>query len=341
MSTPLVVVARPTVTNQHIAIIGAGYVGLATALHLLQSRCTVTLFDSSSLGTGASGIAAGLMHTFMGPAAKLVWRGEEAYNHSLRLFVAASEALGRPVFKKSGILRLALSEEQCKNFYQRSLDHETVVWHNAEQTVSLVPEITPAPSILITNGISVDGAAYLQGLWKMCERLGAQLEVRKIRTLQELSHFDHVIVAAGAYSHLLPELAHLPITPVKGQLLQLKWPADRPPLPCPINSHVYCVMAPDHQSCFVGATYERSFKHAEADWEVAKKNLLPRVAEVLPFLADAEVIGIRAGLRASMPGHLPFSKRLSSRLSVITGMGSKGLLYHAMFNPVGCPMLST
>ncbi|HRD55095.1 MAG TPA: FAD-dependent oxidoreductase, partial [Parachlamydiaceae bacterium] len=48
-----------------IAIIGAGFAGLATAWHLLQHQdkipLEVTIFDSSGFGGGASGIAAGLL----------------------------------------------------------------------------------------------------------------------------------------------------------------------------------------------------------------------------------------------------------------------------------------
>lgn len=50
----------------NIAIIGAGFSGLALAYFLLQSSAHVTLFDAVGIGGGASGIATGLLHPYPG-----------------------------------------------------------------------------------------------------------------------------------------------------------------------------------------------------------------------------------------------------------------------------------
>src|ERR1700722_10808140 len=102
----------------NIAIIGAGFSGLAVAWHLLHhpsasSRLKVHLFDSKEIGLGTSAIAAGLLHPFAGVHAKLNWRGHEGMDATQELLTIASQNLGRSVIaNERGILRLALTDEQ-------------------------------------------------------------------------------------------------------------------------------------------------------------------------------------------------------------------------------------
>lgn len=312
-----------------VAVIGAGYAGLATAWHLLHEGFAVDVYDPVPLGTGTSGIAAGLLHTYMGPDAKPAWSGTEAYASTLSLLQIASTALDHPVFSPSGILRVALTERQCDSFHERSQLHDDVTWLEAEETAKRVPGIVTAPSIFIQTGISVDGNAYLRGLWKACQQQGAQLVSRLITDLADLSHYHAVVIASGANTKTFAEIAHLPVHAVKGQLLEVRWPASLPRLLFPVNSHVYCLMHPHRDTCFIGGTYERGFATTEPDIEVAKTELLPRAARLLPCLADAEVIDVRSGVRASTPGHLPIAEKVATGVWVLTGLGSKGLLYHA------------
>ena len=44
-----------------VAIVGGGYTGLATALHLLRAGKSVVLFDAMKLGDGASGKNGGMV----------------------------------------------------------------------------------------------------------------------------------------------------------------------------------------------------------------------------------------------------------------------------------------
>lgn len=312
-----------------IAVVGAGYAGLAVAWYLAQRGARVSLYDSVPIGENTSGIAAGLLHTYTGPNANLAWQGHETLACSQELLTLASQYAEKPVFQQTGILRLALNDKQRLAFQQRSQEHDDITWLEADETAHLAPGSKSLGGIMIRNGITVDGASYLHALWKACESQGMRWNKHNVNSLDELDAYDGVIVAAGMGCKAFRELSHLPLTPVKGQLLELRWPKGQPPLPCPINSHIYCVMANDNTSCYVGATFERGFHNAAPDLKSAKNYLMPKVAEVLPFLADAEVIGIRAGVRACTPDHMPIANLITGNLWTITGLGSKGLLYHA------------
>lgn len=315
---------------RHIAVVGAGYVGLASAWHLLQLGALVTLFDAAPLGMSASGASAGLLHTFTGLTAHPAWRGHQAIQEAHNLLQLASDTLGSPVFRATSILRLAITEKQQENYHQRALEHSEVLWIDAQQTANLVSGIASYPSLLIKNGYCVYGQDYLKGLWQACQQAGAHWKAQEVQSLDELAGFDGVVLATGASVSLASQRAQVAIRPVKGQLLQLKWPTQIPPLSMPVNAHVYCIMAPDGRSCFVGGTYEHHYASSAPDVEVASHLLMPKVAQMLPFLAGAEILAIRAGVRGATPNHRPLMRQIDTKVWLLAGFGSKGLLYHAL-----------
>ena len=121
------------------------------------------------------------------------------------------------------------------------------------------------------------------------------------------------------------------MTLTKGQVLELSWPRDKLPLSYPLNSHVYLLMTESKRSCLVGATYERGINEAVTAIETAQKELLPKAIELYPSLKEASMMNCYAGMRAATPNHLPLLQQLSPRQWILTGMGSKGLLYHALY----------
>lgn len=313
-----------------IAIIGAGFCGLATAWHIFQKNphIKITLFDEKPIGKGTSGIAAGLLHPFAGAHSKYNWKGHEGMEATKELLAVSSSSLGKPITAKSrGILRLALNEEQVLDFRLCAEKYPTETeWLDSAQ--ELAPGCVQAPALWIKEGLSVYSALYLEGLYKACEK--AQFEQRKIHSLKELDHFDAVIVTAGGKSLQIEELSNIPIKLTKGQLLELEWP-NIPPLNFTLNSHVYLLMTPGNRSCLTGATFEKNFANDDIDLETAKNELLPKVAELFPPLKNAKILNSFAGLRAVTPNHLPMIQEISPSSWLLTGMGSKGLLYHALF----------
>lgn len=83
--------------------------------------------------------------------------------------------------------------------------------------------------------------------------------------------------------------------------------------------------------CIEGATYERNFNSTSTDIDYATKDILPKVLDLIPALEGSTIVGVKAGMRASTPDHMPIIQKIGSKCWVITGMGSKGLLYHALY----------
>jgi glycine/D-amino acid oxidase-like deaminating enzyme len=314
-----------------VAVVGAGFSGLASAWHLLNAGAEVTLFDPAGIGGGTSGIAAGLLHTYAGLHSKLNWKGTEGCQATLFLLDKASEALQQPVYQKSGLLRVAMNESMQDDYRLCADKFEDVEWWEAERCQKVVPGIHPLPGIFIKSAYTVFSELYLKGLYAACVDLGAQFSKQIIQDFHAIPDFDAILVTAGAQTSAISALRSLPLTQVKGQILEVEWPATMPPLTFPVNSQAYIVMNPHLKSCVIGATYERDFTSDRPDEKVAVREIIPKAAALLPALGSARVIGCKAGIRSSTPDHRPLLKQVSENCWVLAGMGSKGLLYHALF----------
>ncbi len=316
-----------------IAIIGAGFCGLATAWFLAQHKIfDITLIDAKHIGQGTSGIAAGLLHGYAGAHSKRNWRATEGLAATHQLLQVAQETLNAPVATRSGILRTAITPLQIADFTAcAQANHSDVQAKTAAENVALMPNIVPAPGIFISSGCVVDCQLYLQGLWQACMLRGVQFEQRHVTKLAELDSYDHIIVAAGAATNQLPELKDLRLKAIKGQILELAWPNAMPPLPCPLNSQAYLIMHHHGLSCTAGATFEREFNTLEPNLDVAVNEIMPKLQACIHGFEHYEILACRAGVRAATPDHKPLLLKHGANCWVLTGMGSKGLLYHALF----------
>lgn len=315
-----------------MAILGAGFCGLAVAWHLAQKGMhEIVLFDPLGIGQGASGVAAGLLHPYAGSQAKKNLRADSGMAATHCLLAVAETAIGMPVITGKGLIRLAISDQQKVDFAKIASLYPDVHWLKAEDCQQKLGITAPYPGILIDSAVVVDCEKYLKGLWITCERKGVLFEKRAVQSLAELDHFDRIIVTMGAAAKKLPELSTIKVTPIKGQILELQWPETIPPLLLPISSQAYLIMKEGEGKCIAGATYERNFQTENPDLETALREIMPKLQAFLPELNASLVTDCRAGVRASAPGHQPLLQMIDKRTFLLTGMGSKGLLYHALY----------
>jgi len=275
-----------------IAIVGAGLAGLAAAWNLSRNH-QVVIFDSKGIGAGASGASTGLLHPYPGEKGRRSWKADEAMQATHELLRISEEALGRPAAHYGGILKLGA----CLS---PGSDVETL----------------GDERYFIRSGVTVFVHSYLEGLWKACEKRGAELKIQKIASLQELDGFDAIILCVGAGIRHFPECSHLRINFVKGQALVCECAE---PLEQSIVAKQYVALTEVPGICHLGATYERDFSSEEPDLEAAVKLLKPKF----------RVVGCRAGIRVTNPAHyFPILEKLNPKTWAITALGSRGLLYH-------------
>ena len=301
-----------------IAILGAGFAGLSVAWHLLQiGGCEVTLFDAKGVGAGASGVAAGLMHPYVGEEGRRSVRADEGMEASLHLIRTVERELKEKLICGEGILRYVVHEEKRL----RLLAY-------AEQFGDI--EQVGEQCFLLKSGITLDCPRYLQGLFELLSRRGAQLIIEEITDLQALNGFDQIVVAAGAGIVGFPELKGLQYSLLKGQVLHCRLPTG---LALPEKSVIgkgYIARALQKEVCHVGSTYERAYSDLLPNSVLAKQLLFPPLTHLFP-VNQLEVLECKAALRVIRRGHyFPIAAKLSEKLWVLGALGSRGLLYHGL-----------
>lgn len=317
-----------TKSTKKYAVIGSGFAGIATCWYLLNSPSPpdVTLFSN---GNEASRVSAGILHKYMGLYAKLNPLALEAEKESRDLISKAQQFTNRPIILSEGIVRHAISDKQKIAYSKSAESYPDVIWLDNCQSYDL--NMAPGPGIFIESGLTLDTNLYLDALKQGCIEKGLTVKIQDISNIDELKDYDHVVCAMGSYTSTLKPFEALSLHPLKGQLLEINWPKDLSPLPYTIISQIYLAMSQDSSKAIIGATYEHHFKDAHPDPEFAIHNLLPKALELYPKLKGCTISEVRAGIRASTPTRMPTVKVLSDRYSVIAGMGSSGLLYHAHF----------
>ncbi len=296
-----------------IAIIGAGFAGLATAYFLLESgKARVTLFEATKIGGGASGVASGLMHPYAGFSAKRSQRATQALAVSKQLLRVSEKHTPKIVASQSGILRSSMNEEQ----------HERLLTHASEfgDVEHLDDRL-----FMIHSGITVMSENYLTGLAAAIFRMGGEMVYHKVRSLMELDHFDHVVIAAGFGIKAFPECENLKVKFLKGQALNMK---GSPPHEKSFISKGFISHLGSNTRFEIGSTYERDFSHTAPDMDVATKLLRDK----LDLCEGADILDVRAGVRVCAQGHYaPIIEQVGEKIHVFTGLGSRGLLYHGLY----------
>ncbi len=296
-----------------IAVVGAGFAGLAAAIAALDRGIEVELFEATGVGAGASGVASGLLHPYPGEAGRRSMRADEALADVRELIGRAEAVLGRKVADHSGILRW-VPKEAMLEMLARGDGHGDLMRVGEQQ-------------IMIRSGSTIFSSLYLEGLKQLFLQLGGKLTLRKIDSLDGLPQVDGIVLAVGAGIRGLVKVEGLKF--LKGQALLVEGAPS-----CSMIGKGYIAPTEEPGCYVVGSTYEREFTSEAPDLEFAKRELLTKLSSWYPSTADLRVVGVRAAMRVCLSGHyMPRLERLEAReipTWAILGLGSRGLLYHAL-----------
>jgi glycine/D-amino acid oxidase-like deaminating enzyme len=318
-----------------IAILGAGFAGLGTALFLLlhsKGNVSIDLFDPQPIGGGVSGLSAGLLHPFTGRKAERVKKSGELLASTHTLLTEAAKGAGKPIVLSKGIVRPAFTPQNIDAFKKTAEKYpEETKWWDQEKCHKEIPGLLVgenAGALYIEEGLTLDVKEYLLGLWQMGLRFGLQFQ-QKVFLEEDFGKFDKIVFATGTSTKNFKPLSHLPIGAIKGQMLRLKWPEHIAPLSHSLMAEGYVVMDKEKKSCMVGATFERDFVDALPHQDVAHPLIMEKIKPFFPSLEKAPILECHAGIRAiSLREHLPIVGKVLDKYWFITGLGAKGLLYH-------------
>lgn len=285
-----------------IAIVGAGFSGLGLAVKAVQNGMDVTVYDAVGIGGGASAVASGLLHPYPGKKCLRSHRADEAMAASMELLKLVDDR----VFS-CGVIRRPVNAMQREIFQARAAEYSDLEWTGSE--------------LIIHSGVTVYCQKYLEGLWRYVKERGGRLKQQKITSIPD--GYDRVVLAAGyGMKTLMPDL---PVRYNKGQILHCQ-------LDSAIGSMIgdgYLARSETSGMYHLGSTYEHDFTDVEPNMDVAQSVILPRAKRYLDV--DPTIVGVSAGIRVARIGeYFPIAKKVSDQVFVLTAMGSRGLLYHAM-----------
>lgn len=295
-----------------VAVVGGGLIGLGIAWRLAQRRCRVTVFDCHP-ERAASRVGAGILM----PA------GGRVSHDQLLLKRASAELYPDFVEELESLTGLAAGYRACGMLTvafepgaQEALEGLATCLTGLGVTVERLTaaecrQREPALSESVAGGLvtpdhQVDPERLLDALQGACAGAGVEFLAEEVTAVKRDSvlavqarEFDRVVVAGGAW---LSRLLELPVFPVKGEVVHLR---TRPGL---LNGNLrlqkedtYLANRGDGR-VVVGSTEEEvGFDQTVT----AVTQLHRRAARLVPELAQAEVLGGRAGLRPKVADGLP------------------------------------
>ena len=327
-----------------VIVIGGGIIGCAAACELGRRGAVVRVLEGRRVGGGATGASAGILAPYT--EADRPGDLQTLCAESLGLwddFVGrASADGGRDVlYERTGTLEVA-TDEAARGRLERTaaalaaagIDCRGLTAPEARAAepslggvvagALLVPShgfvgVAALTGALREAGAARHGVSFLTGrpARRVRPRPGGGLAVE---TAGGTLDCDAVVLAAGSWSGgvAVEGDAPLPVRPVRGQLLHLRWPGD--PLARVVWSPgCYVVPWPDG-SLLVGATVEEAgFDEGATVAGVA--GLIDAVGGLLPGARRAGFDAVRVGLRPGTPDDLPVVGRSAAAPGLVYATG--------------------
>ncbi|MET7705583.1 glycine oxidase ThiO [Micromonospora sp. NPDC005413] len=316
--------ARPDV-----AVVGAGPIGLAIAWRCAARGLRVAVHDPAS-GSGASAVAAGMLS----PVAEAYF-GERQLTGLLLASAARwpefaaelSEATGAEIgYRTEGTLMVGLTGDDLAEArrlwaYQQGLGLPVTPLRPSElrdREPALAPRVRGGA--LAPTDHLVDPRLLVPALRTAAQRAGAVLVPQAVHQLSEVDA-RITVVAAGCGA---AALTSLPVRPVKGQILRLRAPdGGAPGFRHVIRGYadgepVYLVPRADGEVVLGATVEERSDTTITAS---AVQRLLRAGIDLLPELAEYDLVEAIAGLRPGTPDNAPILGPLPGRPDVLAATG--------------------
>jgi len=334
-----------------VIVIGAGIVGLLTALRLKQKGVDVTVLEKGKVAQESSWAGAGILcpiHPWLYPD-----NFSELVNASLSLYPELQAELeqetGHDIQRiKSGLLIPCFSDD--KTHHQKA----AIAWSkkfnwdmqclDAQQALEIEPTLSPDvdEALLWSDVYQVRNPELLQAILLYLKKLDVPIvehaevtqlleneqgQVMGVRTQAGQQYqTDTVLLATGSWSAELAAQSgfELPVLPVKGQIVLLK---TEPDTLKHIVKHDDAYFVPRQDGrILVGASMENVGFERGNTVEVLHE-LLAATRRLVPGLKDAEIEHQWMGFRPGSPDGLPFLGEVQSKpgLWVATGHYRNGV----------------
>ena len=301
-----------------VTVVGGGIIGLSVGWRLMRDGADVTVYDGGD--DGAWQVAAGM----------LAPGGESAFEYpalgrllqrSASRWPAFAESLGADVgYDEAGTLSLAMTADDVADA-ARLWRRQQLPQLRPSELRTREPALSPRvrAGVHAPNERQVDPRRVVAALR---DRLGSRVVTKRVPALADVDG-DTVVVAAGCGT---AALTGLPVRPVKGQVLRLRGEPGqlRHVMHAIVDGRrVYLVPRADGE-IVVGATQEERADRTVTAGGVL--DLLRAAVDLVPGLAEAELVETAVGHRPGTPDNAPLLGRLDHRVIVAAGHHRNGVL---------------
>ncbi len=327
------------VTSTEILIVGAGVIGLTTAVHLADRGRKVLVIDQGAPARQASWAGAGMLPPgyvtqAFSPEARLrslscqLW---PQLNQRLRDLGCDDNE-----YHQCGSVLLfedtAAAVESVRQWTADGAEAELLDERDLRQSL---PQINDCWSVAVRlpQQAQVRNPRHLKALLQACSKLGVTVRqdlccpalpcsenLHAIAVNGQRIEFSRMLISSGAWSgDLLAGLdCSLPVHPVRGQIAQLQGP------PGLLSTIIECerrYLVPRRDGrILIGSTEEHAgFSVATTDAGIA--GLRQFAADLVPGLADLPLVNQWAGLRPGSPDELPAIGLLPGSRNIFVAVG--------------------
>ncbi|MCE4056736.1 glycine oxidase ThiO [Pseudomonas sp. Au-Pse12] len=310
--------------QQQVLVVGGGVIGLLTAFNLASQGQQVRLLERSDLGRESSWAGGGIVSPLY------PWRYSPAVTALAHWSQDFYPQLAQQLFSATGVD----PQVHVTGLYWLDLEDQALAleWAQREGRPLSAVDIS-----VVHDAVPVLGGGYQQAIYmadvanvrnpRLVKSLKAALQALPNVQIDEqcaVSDFildgqrvvgvsssqgeiraDQVVLCAGAWSgELLGGLGlELPVEPVKGQMILYKCAADF--LSCMVLAKGRYAIPRRDGHILVGSTLEHEGFDKTPTAE-ALESLKASAVELIPALAEAEVVGHWAGLRPGSPEGIPY-----------------------------------
>lgn len=326
-----------------IAVVGGGALGASAALALAGRNHEVTLLERSSLGSGSSAKAAGILSSFAWNDAdyKLIAETRGALGELIALAMAAGERNAKGAWRSAPSLVVASGErtkllDALQDRVERHTEECERLGHR--EAAATFPGVTfrPGDEVVVAqeDGV-IEAGDFLAALRARLGQEGVTVRENAAAGLRDMrGRFDGVVVAGGAWTRALlaAEGIRLPAQAYRTQLASLAIAGGGElPIVHDLDLHFYARPESDGSILAGNGTQLRPFE-PDAYNEAGDPEFVESIAErVVARFADGAEATVRsswAGLCVATPDRRPLCGAVPGQqgLWVLSGDNGFGLM---------------
>lgn len=300
-------------------LIGAGIIGLTSAVRLLKEGFSVTVLEKGEVGQESSWAGGGILSPlapwdYSEPVTQLVGYSTSIYSKWVNELSLSTEI--DPEFNECGMLVLppydsVKAHQWCiSHNIKKEINHKSfwsTIHQSALEEAIFLPHVAQIRNPRLLAALQCEVIKRGGVIKEFCEVSRLNLKNKSVVSISTTSgnySADGYIITAGAWSRkILGKYAlNLNIIPIQGQMLLYKF--DAPPIPSILlQKELYLIPRLDGH-LLIGSTMENVGFNKQIT-QAAYDKLYKKASRLLPEIETKHLIKHWAGLRPASPSNIP------------------------------------